>query len=84
MTRVSIEYSIKSKLDKLILSSCTQLDNKSYLFLYTVTACTSISYEILIIDLVEQPIIGYNSISGNFKGESKKQTLLGKCRPFSD
>ena len=85
MTFVSIEYSIKSKLAKVRLSYHTQLDDKSHIqFVYTVTASTSISCWIIIIDLVEQPIIGFNSISGNLKGKSKKQTLLGKCRPFSD
>ena len=54
------------------------------LFVYTITASTSISCWILIIDLVEQPIIGFNSISGNLKGKSKRHTLLGKCRPCSD
>ena len=85
MTCISIENSIKSKLAKVTLSCHTQLDDKSHLlFVYTLTASTSISCWILIFDLVEQPIIGFNSISGNLKGNIKKQTLLGKCRPFSD
>ena len=74
MTFVSIEYSIKSKLARVTLSCRTQLDDKSHLlFVYTVTASTSISCWILIIDLVEQPIIGFNSISGNLKGYVKSR-----------
>ena len=83
--RIYIESSIKFKLVKVTLSCHTQLDDKSHLlFVYTVTASTSKSFWILIIDMVEQPIKGFNSISGNLKEKSKKQTLLDKCRPFSD
>ena len=74
--RVYIESSIKFKLVKVTLSCRTQLDDKSHLlFVYTVTASTSKSFWILIIDMVEQPIKGFNSISGNLKEKSKKQTL---------
>ena len=77
MTCVSIEYSIKSKLAKVTLSCHTQLDDKNHLFVYTVKASTSIFCWILIIDLVEQPIIGFNSISGNLKGKSEKADFVG-------
>ena len=85
MTFVSIEYSIKVKLAKVPLSCLSQSDDKSCLhFVYTVTASNSKPCWILIIHVVEQPITGFYSISGNLKVKSKKQTLLGKCRPFSD
>ena len=55
MMCVSKEFSIKSKLAKLTLSFHTQLYDKNNLFIYTVTAFTSISCRIIIFDWVEQP-----------------------------
>ena len=78
MTCVSIEYSKKSKIAKVTPSCCAQSDEKSHrLFVYTVTAFIFISCLIPIIDLVEQPIIGFNSISGNLKGKSEKADFVG-------
>ena len=55
----------------------TKLDDKSHLlFVYTVTASTSKSCWILIIDIVKQPKTGFNSKSGSLKEKSKKQTFF--------
>ena len=81
--RIYIESSIKFKLVKVTLSCRTQLDDKSHLlFVYTVTASTSKSFWILIIDIIEQPIKGLIKYQENWRRKVESKPCWINADPF--